>query len=75
MIYCALIGNKEGELFKWGSGSDWWGRERLIATSLEGETRVYAEESQAAFEIVERLYREWTRKFAVAEGCANAVSN
>ena len=50
MVYCALREGREGELIKWGSGSDWWGGERLIGTSLEGEAEIFEEECLGAFE-------------------------
>lgn len=67
MVYCALREGREGELIKWGSGSDWWGGERLIGTSLEGEAEIFEEECLGAFEIVENLYNEWTFKLGVTE--------
>ena len=65
MLYCALIAGKEGELIKWGCGSDRWGNERLIGTTLEGQLSVFEEESVAAFELVEKLYEEWTSRLGV----------
>jgi hypothetical protein len=52
---------------KWGSGSDLWGRERLIATTLEGDASVFEKECCEAFELVEHLYKEWAFKLGVSE--------
>jgi hypothetical protein len=65
MVYCALKGTKEDEMIKWGSGSDRWGRERLIGTTLTGEAELWDKESKAAFDIVESLYKEWAFKSGV----------
>src|SRR5208282_3518872 len=59
MVYCALNAGKEEEMMKWGSGSDFWGNERLIGTTLTGEADVFEEECRDAFEFVEFMYREW----------------
>lgn len=53
-------------MMKWGSGSDWCGRERLIGTMLNGEADLFEEECTAAFEFVERLYREQIFKLGVS---------
>ena len=65
MLYCALVCGKGDEMIKWGSGSDWWGRERLIGTTLDEEASLFEEESRAAFGIVENLYKEWTSRFGL----------
>ena len=65
MVYCATKVGRSGELVKWGSGSDRWGHERLIGTSLQGEAEIFEEEGKAAFEIVEQLYKEWAFKLGV----------
>jgi hypothetical protein len=67
MVYCALVAGREGEMMKWGSGSDWWGRERLIGTTLDGEAEVFYDECREAYEVVENLYREWAFKLGVTE--------
>jgi hypothetical protein len=77
MIYCALLAKREEEMFKWGSGSDWWGRERLLGTTLDGEADVFEEECRDAFELVERLYREWAFKLGVevhSNGGVNCIT-
>jgi len=69
MIYCALRAGREDEMMKWGCGSDWCGRERLIGTMLSGEADLFEEECTAAFEFVERLYQEQIFKLgAYAKG-------
>lgn len=68
MIYCALKGGREDEMIKWGSGSDRWGRERLLGTTLYAEAEVFEKESKAAFETAENLYKEWTFKLGVMDG-------
>ena len=65
MVYCALKGTKEDEMIKWGSGSDRWGRERLIGTTLTGEAELWDKESKGVFDIVESLYKEWAFKLGV----------
>jgi hypothetical protein len=65
MIYCALKATREDELMKWGSGSDFWGRERLLGTSLYGEACLFEEECRSVYEIVEQLYKEQTFKMGV----------
>jgi 3-keto steroid reductase len=52
MIYCALVCGKEDELVKWGSGSDWWGRERLLGTSLETDAKEFEKEAFEAFRFI-----------------------
>jgi len=52
-------------MFKWGSGADRWGRERLLGTTLKGEAELYQEEARAAFELVERMYQEQIFKMDV----------
>lgn len=54
-------------MIKWGSGADRLGRERLLGTTLETEAELYEEESRAAFELVERLYKEQIFKLGVEE--------
>src|SRR5271155_5940754 len=53
MMYCCLDAGREGEMMKWGSGSDFWGNERLIGTTLTGEAEVFETECKSAFELVE----------------------
>jgi hypothetical protein len=65
MIYCAVKGGRRDEMFKWGSGADRWGRERLLGTTLKGEAELYQEEARAAFELVERMYQEQIFKMDV----------
>jgi 3-keto steroid reductase len=67
MIYCALRAGKGDEMMKWGCGSDWWGRERLIGSTLSGEADLFEEECTAAFEFVERLYQERIFKLGASE--------
>jgi hypothetical protein len=67
MIYCALEAGREGEMIKWGCGSDRWGRERLLGTILDTDVEIFEEESKAAFEIVENLYKEWAFKLGVLD--------
>ena len=66
-IYCALNAGKEGEMFKWGSGSDWIGRERLIGTAIDREADLFGEECAAAYDFIERLYKEHAFKLGVLE--------
>ncbi len=73
MIYCALKSGNGDEMIKWGSGSDRWGRERLLGTTLDVEAEVFEEECRAAFEVVENLYREWAFKFGVLDGKVNGT--
>jgi len=54
-------------MMKWGCGSDRFGRERLIGTQLSGEAEMFEEDSKGAFEVVERMYKEWTFKLGVKE--------
>ena len=68
MVYCCLEAGREGEMMKWGSGSDFWGRERLIGTTLVGEAEVFEEECGDAFELVEHMYREWAFRLGVTDG-------
>jgi hypothetical protein len=65
MIYCALKAGRKEEMMKWGSGSDFWGRERLVGTTLSGEAWVFEEECRSCFELIERLYQEQTFKLGV----------
>ena len=67
MVYCAVKAGREDEMIKWGSGSDRWGRERLLGTTLEGEAELWKEESRAAFELVERMYQEQIFRLNVSE--------
>ena len=67
MIYCALKAGREGEMIKWGSGSDWCGRERLIGTILDEEAEVFEQEAREAFDFIEALYKEWAFKLGVKE--------
>lgn len=67
MIYCALKAGREGEMIKWGSGSDWCGRERLIGTILDEEAEVFEKEAREAFDVIEALYKEWSFKMGVKE--------
>jgi hypothetical protein len=67
MVYCALSAAKEDEMMKWGSGSDRWGNERLIGTTLEGEADIFNDECTDAYNFVERLYKEQCFKLGVSE--------
>ena len=73
MIYCAVKGGREDEMIKWGSGSDWWGQERLLGTTLDAEAEVFKEESKAALQIVENLYKEWAFKLGALNGKVNGI--
>jgi 3-keto steroid reductase len=72
-VWCALKAGREGEMIKWGCGSDLWGRERLIGTLLSGEAEMFEEESRGAFEVVERMYKEWTFKLGVNKNGGNGA--
>ena len=61
-------------MIKWGSGSDLWGRERLLGTTMDVEAEVFEEESKAAFEVVENLYREWAFKLGVTDGKVDGIN-
>ena len=65
MVYCCLDAGREGELMKWGSGSDFWGNERLIGTTLRGEAEVFDKECSDAFQLVESMYRQWAFRLGV----------
>ena len=64
-IYCALVAGREGEMIKWGSGSTWWGGDRLIGNILDAEAELFEKEGRDAFEIVEKLYKEWAFKLGL----------
>lgn len=67
MVYCALSAEREDEMMKWGSGSDRWGNERLIGTTLEGEADIFNDECTDAYNFVEQLYKEQCFKLGVSE--------
>jgi len=75
VIYCAVKAGREDEMMKWGSGSDRWGRERLLGTTLQGEAELWKEESRAAFELVERMYQEQIFKLNVQQASTSPDGN
>ena len=53
-------------MIEWGSGSTWWGGDRLIGNILDAEAELFEKEGRDAFEIVEKLYKEWAFKLTPA---------
>jgi hypothetical protein len=62
MVWCALRGDRAGEGMKWGCGSDWWGRERLIGVEFSDQ----GDRGKMCYELVERMYKEW--RFRLGDG-------